>query len=65
VSSGREFLIVSIVARGGEFETKQRLKSLKTNYARKWRAQEDDLRAFLSEIVAALPQIELPSGLTL
>jgi hypothetical protein len=65
VSSGREFLIVSIVARGGEFETKQRLNSLKTNYARKWRAQEDDLRAFLSEIVAALPQIELPSGLTL
>jgi len=31
----------------------------------KWRAQGDDFRTFLGDFVAALPQIELPSGLNL
>jgi hypothetical protein len=31
----------------------------------KWCAQGDDLRTFLTEFVAALPQIELPHGLNL
>jgi hypothetical protein len=31
----------------------------------KWRAQGDDFRTFLSDLVAVLPQIELPAGLSL
>jgi hypothetical protein len=30
----------------------------------KWRAQGDDLRTFLVNFVAALPQIEFPAGLS-
>jgi hypothetical protein len=30
----------------------------------KWRAQGDDLRTFLGDFVAALPQIEFPAGLS-
>ena len=31
----------------------------------KWRAQGDDFRTFLADFVAALPQVEFPSGLSL
>ena len=30
-----------------------------------WHAQGDDLRAFLTEFVAALPQVQTPAGLAL
>jgi hypothetical protein len=30
-----------------------------------WRAREDDFRTFLDDFVIVLPQIELPSGLTM
>ena len=32
---------------------------------KKWRAQGDDLRTFLAEFVAALPQMEFPAELSL
>jgi hypothetical protein len=31
----------------------------------KWRAQGDDLRTFLGDFVASLPQVEFPAGLSL
>jgi hypothetical protein len=38
---------------------------MKLTDGKNWRAQGDDLRTFLGDFVAALPQIEFPAGLNL